>query len=260
MFDPLRRKSLQLIASTCLGGCTTTGLRAEAMRTLTDRTPLCAPRANTLLVFLPGVYDTPEDLVREGFVAAVRDRGLPIDMVLVDADVGYYTDESIEHRLRGEVIAPARAAGYRSIWLAGISLGGMGCLAYAEAYGNEVDGLILLAPYLGNRGLHEEIRAAGGLANWQVTSDGADGERRIWRWIASLPTRRDRPVLYLAYGDQDRFAPAHRLLADQLPASQVAVQAGGHDWPVWRQAWASFLDRAETKERFASCAAGGSRQ
>lgn len=223
------------------------------MRTLIDQNPLCAERADTLLVFLPGVYDTPEDLVREGFVAAVRERQLPVDMVLVDAHVGYYTDESVERRLHAEIIAPARARGYRQVWLAGISLGGMGSLAYAEAYGAQVDGLILLAPYLGNRGLQEEIRSAGGLDAWHASGSHEGGERRIWHWLASLDTQSKAPPIHLAYGNADRFAPSHRLLGERLPASRVLALEGGHDWPVWRTAWQTFLDRPDLASQFGRC-------
>lgn len=223
------------------------------MRKLIDRTSLCADRADALLVFLPGVYDTPEDLVREGFVAAVRERRLPVDLVLVDAHVGYYTDESVEHRLHAEIVAPARAHGYRQVWLAGISLGGMGSLAYAAAYSAHVDGLILLAPYLGNRGLQEEIRSAGGLDAWHASGSHEGGERRIWHWLASLDTQPNVPPIHLAYGNADRFAPSHRLLAERLPASHVLALDGGHDWPVWRTAWQAVLDRPDLKARINPC-------
>lgn len=253
MIEPRRRALIALLAAGCLGACTRQRPLREPMRTLIDRSPLCANRADTLLVFLPGVYDTPEDLVREGFVAAVRERSLPIDMILVDAHVGYYTDESIERRLHAEIITPARDAGYRQVWLAGISLGGMGSLAYAETYGEQIDALLLLAPYLGNRGLQEEIRVAGGLSAWHATASHAGGERRIWHWIASLAARAAAQPIYLGYGDQDRFAAAHRLFADQLPAANVLALAGGHDWSVWRNAWQTFLDRADLRTRLEPC-------
>lgn len=246
--------ALAALLAAGLTGCAGKRPLLEPMRTLTDHSPLCSGRADTLLVFLPGVYDTPEDLVREGFVAAVRERRLPVDMVLVDAHVGYYTDESVERRLHADIIAPARAEGYRQIWLAGISLGGMGGLALAEAYGKQIDGLVLLAPYLGNRGLQEEIRVAGGLAAWHATASHEGGERRIWHWIADLAARPEHPPVYLGYGGADRFADSHRLLAGQLSPAHVQILDGGHDWAVWRAAWQAFLDRAEVAAAFGTCA------
>ena len=57
------------------------------------------------------------------------------------------------------MIAPARARGYAGVWLAGASMGGMGTLLYERSRPGELDGLVLLAPYLGDRGLLEESLA-----------------------------------------------------------------------------------------------------
>ena len=85
-----------------------------------------------------------------------------------------------------------------------------------------IDGLCLLAPYLGNRMLTGEIANFPTLAGWEPGELAeTDEERRIWRYIKE----RDHgdPPLYLGYGEQDRFAPAHRLLARSLPASAVRM-------------------------------------
>ncbi len=94
-----------------------------ALRVLTD---LARParRAPTLLVLLPGALQTPETLLEEGVAAAVRARGLAVDMALVDpglATIGEATDGSVAARLES-LLAPARRD-YRSLWLAGVSLG-----------------------------------------------------------------------------------------------------------------------------------------
>lgn len=47
--------------------------------------------------------------MREGFVRAVRERQLGVDMVLVDAHLGYYSDRSMIDRLQSDIVAPARA-------------------------------------------------------------------------------------------------------------------------------------------------------
>ena len=57
--------------------------------------------------------------------------------------------------------SPALARGVTTIWLAGISLGGFGALRYAEAHREIVEGLLLLSPFLGSRGLIAEVAAAG---------------------------------------------------------------------------------------------------
>ena len=83
-----------------------------------------ARRAETLLVLLPGAYDTPQDFERQGFVSAVRDRQLPVVLLLLDAHTGYYTSQQIVDRLLHEVVQPARAPGHTRIWQVGIATGG----------------------------------------------------------------------------------------------------------------------------------------
>lgn len=217
------------------------------MRTISDLAPRTAcPPVDTLAILLPGAYDTPDDFLREGFVIAVRERQLPVDLQLVDAHLGYYGDRSVIDRLRQDVVLPARQAGYRRIWLVGISLGGFGALAYAMDHSSEVDGLFLLAPYLGTRGIQKEIAASGDLLRWQPGAAATDeDERRLWLWLAQRATGSTaaQPPMWQGYGRDDRFAPAHRLLATALPAAHSQELPGGHDWTVWRALWDAFLDR-----------------
>jgi len=158
-----------------------------------------APEPDTsriLLVMLPGANGRPQDLVQWGFVQALRERNLPIDVVAVDAHLGYYLERSLSSHLTHDIIAPARARNYQRIWLMGISLGGMGSLLYARDHPADIEGVILLAPFLGARGTIAEVVRAGGLAHWQpgaIKPD--DDERLLLAWIkacqpavAALPT------------------------------------------------------------------------
>src|SRR5205814_4112206 len=111
--------------------------RRSTMRTLCD----CAQPgavANTRVLFLPAAYTGPDDFVQAGFVAAVRERGLPLDLVFADINLQHLTDRTILRRVRHELVLPARALGCESIWICGISLGGFIGLAYAERYSSEV--------------------------------------------------------------------------------------------------------------------------
>ena len=108
-------------------------------------------------------------------------------------------DRERPQRLRWDIVAPARAEGCRSVWLAGISLGGFIALDYASTHPDECDGLCLLAPYLGNRMLIDEIARAPGLAAWEPGELAeSDEERRIWRFIKARQTARVRCILGLA--------------------------------------------------------------
>jgi pimeloyl-ACP methyl ester carboxylesterase len=196
--------------------------------------------APTRMVWLPGAYHAAQDFLAAGFAEAVRARRIALDLIFVDMELEHVGDRSELQRLRSDVVLPARAAGV-SIWLGGISLGGLFALDYAASYPDELDGLCLLAPYLGNRILTTEIAHAPGLAAWQPGELAeTDEERRIWRYIKSR--RADSRPLYLGFGQGDRFSAAHELLAATLPADSVDVIAGGHEWSTWSRLWENFLD------------------
>ena len=192
------------------------------------------------MVWLPGAYQTAQDFLAAGFAEAVRRRQGVLDLVFVDMEFASLGDRAALKLLRADIVQPARAAGV-AIWLGGISLGGLIALDYAASFPGEIDGLCLLAPYLGNRILITEIARAPGLAAWQPGELAETcEERRIWRYIKSRGT--DSRPLYLGFGRQDRFSAAHELLAATLPADSVDVIDGGHEWPTWVRLWENFLD------------------
>lgn len=217
------------------------------MNALTDRAT-CATRPDTLLVLLPGMFAWPEEFIAEGFVAAVRERRLAVDIQLVDAHTGYYTDRSVIDRLRADVIEPAQSQGYRAIWLVGISIGGFGAMITAEAAPQGIAGVVALAPYLGARNVAKVIESVGGLTAWTAPTGPLapeDIDLRLWRWLQRQgdPTGRPTvPPLYLGYGLSDRFAYSDGVLAAALPSERVFTAPGGHDWPVWSTLWRQMLD------------------
>ena len=202
--------------------------------------------ASLRIVLIPGANQGLEDLHTAGFLAAVHARRLNIDIVLVAPQLAHVTDRSALARLHTEVVLPARLSGCGAVWFAGISMGGFLALLYAADYPTELEGICLLAPYLGNRMINTEIGRFQSLANWNAGTAHAQDElaedRRVWRYIATHPPY-PPPVRYLGFGREDRFAAAQRLLAGQLPPEAVDVIDGGHDARVWRQLWDRFLDR-----------------
>lgn len=192
------------------------------------------------MVWLPGAYHAAQDFVTAGFAQAVRARQIGLDLIFIDMELEHVGDRSALQKLHSDIVSPARAAGI-SVWLGGISLGGLFALDYAASHPDEVDGLCLLAPYLGSRILTNEIARAPGLAAWQPDELAeADEQRRVWRYIKNR--RAGSPPLYLGFGREDRFSAAHELLAAALPADSVDVISGGHEWPTWSSLWGNFLD------------------
>ncbi|QID16468.1 alpha/beta hydrolase [Nitrogeniibacter mangrovi] len=195
--------------------------------------------ADTRVVLLPGAYDTPADFLTHGFDAAARAAG--VDLHTHPTDLNAVASGALVHTLHEAVIAPARRAGVRRLLLGGISIGALTALTYADTYPDGVDGLVLLAPYPGNRMITGAITAAGGLRHWDAGGLAPDeGELRGWRALQTL-ARRQPPPVWLGYGRQDRFAPGHALMAEVLPPDRVATVDGGHDWPTWRQLWDRLL-------------------
>ncbi len=197
--------------------------------------------AATRVLLLPAAYTAIEDFMTAGFVTAARARRLPLDLHFVELKLQHLTDRSILRRLRHEVVLPARAAGCHSIWLAGVSLGGFVAMAYAERYPQEIDGLCLLAPYLGNHIVIGEIERSNGVRAWRpgALADD-DDERRIWGFIKEHGARATLPV-HLGFGQEDRFAASQRLMAEALSPESVDVVPGGHEWPTWLRLWENFL-------------------
>jgi pimeloyl-ACP methyl ester carboxylesterase len=168
---------------------------------------------DTLLVMLPPAKARGQDLVDHGFVSAVRDRGLPVDVRVMDVQPDYYLDRDVGERLAADILDPAR--GYLRVWLMGISLGGYGCIELARQRAQELAGLILLAPFLGSRG--------------PEALEDADEQ-----WFGTA---------YLGFGERDRYAAASQMLALRLMPDRVVKLPGEHDWPTWLRLWHTLLDK-----------------
>lgn len=199
-------------------------------------------RHDTMIVFLPGIDDLAEDFERRGFIQALRTRHIAADAVAVDAHYGYYARRIIHERLTDDVIRSIRAAGYGETWLVGASMGGFGAASYMAHHADHVAGALLLAPYLGDPPLIEEIRRAGGLVRWEPGNvPETDHARKLWAWLKQQ-VRTGLPAIHLGYGQSDMFAPANALLAASLPPEQVYAIPGRHDWHTWKKIWMRFLD------------------
>jgi pimeloyl-ACP methyl ester carboxylesterase len=227
--------------------------------------PADAPRP--LIVLMPGRFMRIEEFAEQGFVDAVRRRGIDADVLLVDTHLGYYIDHTVLDRLQADVFEPARRRGVTQVWLAGVSLGAFGAMLYSDGHPGQVAGIVALGPYLGGERAVDRVRAAGGLRQWTwpadqpatgpiANEDAAD--LRVWGWLqaqTATPRAAGVPPLWLGYGADDRFLETHRMLAAAMPGDRVTTRPGGHDWDAWKPLWGDALDRLPLPRR-AACASG----
>ena len=235
-------KGLLLLLLACASGCAALLSAPVPMAQL--RYPADPnQRARCLMVLLPGRGDSAADFEGHGIIAAARQRGLSIDLVAADATIGYYAKRTLLDRLQADVLTPALLHDYAQVWLVGTSMGGLGALLEARKQPG-IQGILLLAPFLGDEDVTGEVAAAGGLATWVPPRiDQGDYQRELWRWLQAVSQGGEKaPEIVLGYGEADRFAPAHRLLAAGLPADHVLRAVGGHDWATWLGLFRRFVD------------------
>lgn len=209
-----------------------------------ERHPAPAASRGCLLVLLPGLGDRPEDFARHGFVAEARRAGVACDLVALDARFGDYIRGRVPERVHEDVVAPARRAGYKQIWIAGVSMGGAGGLLTAWQHPGSIDGLILIAPYAGRPRDLRTIAEAGGPRRWRPPEDEATWTLSLWRWLATAGAPGSTvPPIYLAYGADDRDT-GKAMLSELVPPERLIVRPGEHEWTVWEPLWADLLARA----------------
>jgi pimeloyl-ACP methyl ester carboxylesterase len=247
-----RAKSVGLVLLTLvLQACAIGAQGSKAIRLDAREIP-----ARRLAIVLPGRYDTPEGLNRRGVAQTIQREWPDADVILSGLGLRDYWTRQAPHRIEREYVAPARAAGYREVWLVGASLGGLGALLHDRHYPASVDGIILLGPYLGDDRIFNEIQQAGGVAAWtpvERSESSADWQRALWSHLRSwsysssdVPTR-----VWLIYGKSDPLARGAQVLAPLLPPSQVLPRVGGHAWSVWdpglREALSQIGDSATSR-------------
>jgi pimeloyl-ACP methyl ester carboxylesterase len=198
-----------------------------------------------LLLMLQGAKNTPQQLVQHGFIHALRERKQCVDVLALDAHADSYLDRTDIERQLHDTLDAARVHGYRRLWVLGISLGGTGAMICATQRTAEVEGVFLLAPFLGTRGMIAEVTAAGGLKRWKAGEiGGRDHERALLENIRHKAlTSGGFPPLFLGFGNDDRYRAASMMLAELLAPDRVILNPGGHDWETWRRLWDVILDK-----------------
>jgi pimeloyl-ACP methyl ester carboxylesterase len=237
---------LMMIPLALLVGC---AARGDVTKPIPTQFVTSPQKAQRVVVMLPGRGDDLGGLQKRDTAQIIQQEWPDADVILVGLTMPFYTSGVASRRLHDEVMAPLKGRGYKQIWLAGISLGGMGTLLYDHDYPGEVDGMLLLSPYLGKDDVQREIRDAGGLAKWNPGPEQPVGPnnftRELWRSIkqwSDNPSRRNS--VWLAYGDKERLREPIELMSPQLPADHVLMLPGHHNWKLWNPAMHALLRAA----------------
>lgn len=245
----LIRWSLLLLAATAALACVP---RGNANRPVPTALLPSDQGSHRLVVVLPGRRDRLESLRRSGVGEAIQRVWPDADVLFAELSMPYYLDRTAAQRLHNDVLLPARRRAYREIWLVGASLGGMGSILYDKTYPGQVDGMVLLAPYLGERAIHDEIRSAGGVAQWDPgVASGDPGQawqRELWSHLKAWEREPERTRnVWLAYGEGDYLRESMPLLAPVLPQGQVYVDEGKHAWSTWTPMTEAVLRRIDAR-------------
>lgn len=247
MSSSLLRSAMAVLLLGLLVGCPSSGSSSSSVEPVATLLVPAQLQAQRLVVVLPGRGDDLATLQRSGIAMAIQGAWPDADVVLAELSLRYYLVGQAPQRLHEDVMVPARQRGYREVWLSGASMGGMGTLLYDRAYPGQLDGMVLLAPYLGDGDILREISAAGGVAHWNPGPpqeiNGGNWQRELWRHVRSWGQSPDKARnVWLAYGDRDRLRDAMPLLEPVLRKEHVLVRRGGHAWVVWTPAARAVLD------------------
>ncbi|MFN2353946.1 MAG: alpha/beta fold hydrolase [Desulfopila sp.] len=201
--------------------------------------------STNLFVFMRGLGGSHHNFAKAGMIDAVKMRKVPFDMVAPNAHFAYYSEQTLVERLHEDIILPATRQGYTNIWLVGVSMGGLGSMMYLKEQPEYIDGVFLIAPFLGYDEILDEILGAQSVQKWQPGDYDPDDdwERMFWHWIKDDVADRQTIPLYLGFGQSDEYAKGQRLFSTVIPTDRVIRIDGGHDVPTIRSLWEIFLNR-----------------
>ena len=196
-----------------------------------------SPDASEMLVFLPGLGNNAKHFFKNGFheTAARGTRYSESAFLSANVHLGYYRTGALPERFEQDVLAVYPD---RKRTLVGISMGGMGVAALGRLFPDEVDEVVLIAPFLGKGKLMERFRS--GALEVRPEDSKKDGFLlENWAWLISDQTD---VKINLLFGEEDRLSESHRLLLEQAPHICVIRIPGKHRWSTWIPLWESFQE------------------
>ena len=214
----------------------------------TTEFPASDKPATHLVILLSGRGAQEDYFIQQQWVPIAREHGVDVDFIAPYAHMGYYMRGQLTTRLYEDVIMPAMQKGYKTISIAGISMGGLGTLLTSRAFPELIDHIFLIAPFLGSKDAQDDILKAGGLVNWTIKDENKeDWNYFIWQRLKEITSD---PVLkqkiYLGYGEQEKLG-GMKLLADALPKGHVFTIPGEHKDVVFSKLWTIMNQRGILK-------------
>ena len=206
-------------------------------------------KSDKLIIFIPGIYDAVDKFEKEHFFSDAREAGIKADLVSINLNAGHLAERVMIPRIQEDVFRLIQNDGYKNIWMVGVSIGGLSSLVYLQHQEKDLCGVVVLAPFLADDRLIEEVKKYGGIEKWapeveEIKNSIDDQINSLWVWLTS---KNDFSNIYLGYGKQDRLIAGSHLLETFLEPSHVIRVNGKHDWVTGRKIWQEQLkSRKET--------------
>ena len=190
---------------------------------------------STLVLLLPGFGDPPTSFIKHGTVEQIIVCQPDSNILGVDSHFAYFRESIIVERIHEDIIKPARDAGIQKIWLMGISMGGLGGLLYRQQHPDEIEGVIVMAPYIGELDELTVYRTDPEKARESVNPEFS----KLWDGLTNISI--DGPSITLAFGENDKSNKQLQWFASLLDENKVVSTPGGHRWTVWKNLWPETL-------------------
>ena len=240
----IKRIFLGIYTFLMITGCASTQSPIPKLEYFSENTPKSERK---LLIALRGIGGSHKDFEKYGFIAALKEANPEFDVVVPNTHFGYYRERILRDVLYTEILKPALDAGYKEIWLAGVSLGGFGSLLMLADYTDSITGIVLIAPYSGEKKLHKRVKqhldgeiSASFLEPEASNEEQSDMRVDLWRWILENNNLLASGRIYLGYGDSDRLS-GHDLIARLLPKENTVVVTGKHNPETFMKVWRELL-------------------
>jgi pimeloyl-ACP methyl ester carboxylesterase len=193
---------------------------------------------STLVLLLPGFGDSPTSFIKHGTVEQIMACRPNSNILGVDSHFAYFRNSTLVERLHEDIIKPAKDADMQKIWLMGVSMGGLGSLLYQQQFPDEIEAVVVMAPYIGE---WDELTA---YRTGQENSRESINPKFIKLWDGLTNISLNNPAITLAFGENDKAHKQLRWFANLLDESKVVRAPGGHSWTVWNKLWPETLKRS----------------